>query len=277
MKFRILFIQHNIKEPQKDVYLYQDSADPTVYYYWSEAQTIYLPTSCDKLFYNQSSLTEIDLSELNSSKVTNMRSMFNNCSKLSSLNLSNFNTSNVGSDDVINSNSKKYEGSMYQMFLDCSSLTSLDLSSFDTSNAKTMEKMFEGCTQLHTINFGRSFELSNVTTMEKMFGFAGANNNLTTIYVSDLWSTDSITNDADVFYYCNALVGEKGTSASSSKNTDPNRKKVIYARIDNPPDSPGYFTYRAYPPPASTSSSSTASVFAPFTFIGTENSYHLLC
>lgn len=353
-------------DKQKDVYLYQDSADPTVYYYWSEAQTIYLPTSCDKLFYNQSSLTEIDLSELNSSKVTNMRSMFNNCSKLSSLNLSNFNTSNVGSDDVINSNSKKYEGSMYQMFLDCSSLTSLDLSSFDTSNAKTMEKMFEGCTQLHTINFGRSFELSNVTTMErmfykcyaltnadfstfgnapllenikwmfidcrsittinlsnfttssklntmervfkrcyaltsidisnlntsnvkimletfydctslisldlssfdtsnvttmeKMFGFAGANNNLTTIYVSDLWSTDSITNDADVFYYCNALVGEKGTSASSSKNTDPNRKKVIYARIDNPPDSPGYFTYRAYPPPASTSSSSTASI-----------------
>lgn len=375
-------------DKQKDVYLYQDSTDPTVYYYWSEAQTIYLPTSCNQLFSGKSSLTEIDLSELNSSKVTdmqqmfrdctkleslnlssfdtsnvtNMRSMFYNCSKLSSLNLSNFNTSNVGSDDVINSNSKKYEGSMYQMFLDCSSLTSLDLSSFDTSNAKTMEKMFEGCTQLHTINFGRSFELSNVTTMErmfykcyaltnadfstfgnapllenikwmfidcrsittinlsnfttssklntmervfkrcyaltsidisnlntsnvkimletfydctslisldlssfdtsnvttmeKMFGFASANNTLTTIYVSNLWSTASITNrDAEVFYYCNALVGEKGTAASGAINKDSNRKKVIYARIDNPPDAPGYFTYRAQP--SSTSSSAT--------------------
>ena len=215
-------------DKQKDVYLYQDSADPTVYYYWSEAQTIYLPTSCDKLFYNQSSLTEIDLSELNSSKVTNMRSMFNNCSKLSSLNLSNFNTSNVGSDDVINSNSKKYEGSMYQMFLDCSSLTSLDLSSFDTSNAKTMEKMFEGCTQLHTINFGRSFELSNVTTMERMFYKCYA---LTNADFSTFGNAPLLENIKWMFIDCRSIttINLSNFTTSSKLNTMERVFKRCYA------------------------------------------------
>ena len=65
-----------------------------------------------------------------------------------------------------------------------------------------------------------------------------------TIYVSNLWSTASVTNRTPVFYNCNSLVGGAGTVCVG---IFPFNK--TYARIDNPPDEPGYFTYKAYVPP----------------------------
>ena len=47
------------------------------------------------MFYECMNITEINLSNFNTSIVTNMNSMFNGCSSLSSLDLSNFNTSIV--------------------------------------------------------------------------------------------------------------------------------------------------------------------------------------
>ena len=41
------------------------------------------------------SLTNLDLSNLNTQNVTNMSCMFDRCSSLTNLNLSNFNTQNV--------------------------------------------------------------------------------------------------------------------------------------------------------------------------------------
>ena len=64
-----------------------------------------------------SKLTSLDLSNFDTSNVTNMDSMFYYTS-LTSLNVSNFNTSNVTN--------------MSWMFA-CTDLTSLDLSNFDTS------------------------------------------------------------------------------------------------------------------------------------------------
>ena len=67
-----------------------------------------------------------------------MNSMFAYCSSLTSLNLSNFDTSKVID--------------MPGMFLNCSSLTSLDLSNFNTSNIKNMISMFDSCINLDYIN-----------------------------------------------------------------------------------------------------------------------------
>ena len=64
--------------------------------------------------------------------------MFNGCSSLTSLNLSNFNTSKV-----------TY---MNNMFNGCSSLTSLNLSNFDTSSVINIHDMFNGCVNLEYIN-----------------------------------------------------------------------------------------------------------------------------
>ena len=47
------------------------------------------------MFYNCSSLKELDLSNFNTNNVINMSYMFFDCSSLKELNLSNFNTNNV--------------------------------------------------------------------------------------------------------------------------------------------------------------------------------------
>ena len=47
------------------------------------------------LFYNCSSLKDLDLSNFNTNNVTDMSDMFHDCSSLKELNLSNFNINNV--------------------------------------------------------------------------------------------------------------------------------------------------------------------------------------
>ena len=60
--------------------------------------------------------------------------MFDGCSSLTNLNLSNFNTQKVTN--------------MEYMFKGCSSLTNLNLSNFNTQNVTDMYWMFDGCSSL---------------------------------------------------------------------------------------------------------------------------------
>jgi len=71
---------------------------------------------------------------------------FKYCSSLTSLDLSNFNTSKVTN--------------MYGMFAYCPSLTSLDLSNFDTSKVTTMYRMFYQCINLEYINIYKFKEIN---------------------------------------------------------------------------------------------------------------------
>ena len=65
--------------------------------------------------------------------------MFYGCNSLTDLDLSSFDTSKV-----------EY---MNEMFYNCSSLTSLDLSSFNLSNLSDVPSdVFTGCNKLSTIN-----------------------------------------------------------------------------------------------------------------------------
>ena len=102
--------------------------------------------NCGFMFWKCTTITEINLSEFNTSRVTAMYSMFAYCSSLTSLDLSHFTTSKV-----------KY---MNWMFAHCSSLTSLVLSSFDTSQVTDMNSMFAYCSSL------TSLDLSNFNTLE---------------------------------------------------------------------------------------------------------------
>ena len=65
--------------------------------------------------------------------------MFNGCTSITSINLSSFDTSKVNF--------------MFNMFSNCKNLTSLDLSSFDTSSVMRIEYMFYGCEKLEFVNF----------------------------------------------------------------------------------------------------------------------------
>ena len=94
--------------------------------------------SCSFMFADCIDITEIDLSNFNTSLVTSMSYMFSGCSSLTSLNLSNFDTSKVGT--------------MSYMFKGCSSLTSLNISNFKTSKNTCVNGLFQGCINLEYIN-----------------------------------------------------------------------------------------------------------------------------
>ena len=88
---------------------------------------------------------------------------------------------------------------MSNMFRDCSALTSLDLTNFNTAKVSDMSYMFMGCSAL------------------------------TTIFVSDKFVTDQVTDGRDMFHMCINLIGAIEYDGSKSDHT--------YANYDN-----GYFS-----------------------------------
>ena len=112
------------------------------------------------MFTGCSSLTSINLSNFNTSQVTEMFGMFAGCSSLTSLELSNFDTSQVQN--------------MNYMFYKCSSLISLDLSNFNTSIVRKMNNMFSGCINLEYINLA-NFDERKIESQDYIFSNVQAN------------------------------------------------------------------------------------------------------
>ena len=114
--------------------------------------------NCNYMFYECFEITEIDLTNFDSSNVTQTKMMFYKCESLTSLNLINFNTSKVKLMD--------------NMLSDCKSLPSLNLSNFDTSQVTSMYSMFDECFSLNLLDLS-NFNTSKVETMENCFPIAG--------------------------------------------------------------------------------------------------------
>ncbi|HAA7851689.1 TPA_asm: BspA family leucine-rich repeat surface protein, partial [Listeria monocytogenes] len=113
-----------------------------------------LLTATQYMFSLCRNLSELDLSGLDTSAVTNMYAMFQNCTSLEELDLSNFDTSSATN--------------MYSMFSGCRSLEKLDVSNFDTSSVAHMQFMFEKCSILEELDLS-NFDTSSVTNMSYMF------------------------------------------------------------------------------------------------------------
>lgn len=142
-------------------------------------------TSLKGLFLNCSKLEEVDLSNLDTSQVTDMSYMLFNCPKLTSLDISGFDTSQVTD--------------MSWMF-EATGLTSLDLSGFDTSNVTNMEGMFADNSSLATIDM-TGWNTSRVTNMGSMFGSRG----LTSLDLSS-FDTSNVTTMRYMFSAPNLTV-----------------------------------------------------------------------
>ncbi len=227
---------HSTTPPETGTYFYNIASDECMpCYIWKEGSTLYyyakgytdtyppVKKILLKNGYNFSgfwAVTEIDLEYFDTSNVTSMSSMFSGCHKLTSLNLENFDTSNVTD--------------MSYMFYDCCDLTSLNLENFDTSNVTNMSYMFSDCYKLTSLNL-ENFDTSNVTNMKEMFYY---NYTLQTITVSSRFVLTNVIRSNDMFYRCYELVGGSGTKWNSS------HLNIEYARVDNPPDAPGYFTLK---------------------------------
>ena len=166
-------------------------------------------TDMGKMFHGCSALTSLDLTNFNTANVEFMDNMFEGCSALESLNLTNFNTENVTN--------------MSCMFMGCSGLESLNLTNFNTENVTDMSWMFYGCSALKSLDL-TNFNTAKVTYMNNMFEGCSA---LTTIYASNKFVTDNVSNGSDMFTGCKSL---KDYSDSKTDHT--------YANCG--PD--GYFT-----------------------------------
>ncbi|MBO4720138.1 MAG: BspA family leucine-rich repeat surface protein [Prevotella sp.] len=175
-------------------------------------------TNMESMFEFCKGLTSLDLRSFNTAKVKNMARMFRLCSALTSLDLSSFNTANVEN--------------MASMFYQCSDLTSLSLSSFNTAKVKNMELMFAFCSALKSLDI-RNFNVANVTKRWTMFERCLS---LNTIYCSNDWSDNEAISSRELFEDCTSLVGGKGTVYDES-HTD-----LAYAHPDEGTRNPGYFT-----------------------------------
>ena len=181
---------------------------------FDESFKTYAPTSLREFFKGCETLETIsDLEYLNTAKVTDMGKMFHGCSALTSLDLTNFNTANVEfmdnmfegcsalkSLDLTNFNTAKVTY-MSCMFKGCSALESLNLTNFNTENVTDMSWMFYGCSALKSLDL-TNFNTAKVTYMNNMFEGCSA---LTTIYASDKFVTDNVSNGSDMFTGCKSL------------------------------------------------------------------------
>ena len=186
--------------------------------------TIYAPANCNSMFSGCYALTTLDVSNFNTSSVTNMGTMFNNCNKLTTLDVSNFDTSKVTAMnsmffgcsglttlDVSNFDTGKVTV-MYQMFCTCYKLTALNLSNFDTSQVQNMFGMFTSCSGLTNLNVS-NFNTSKVTNMSQMFYFCSG---LTSLDVSN-FVTSMLASMEEMFFYCSKLTSLDVSGFDTSK------------------------------------------------------------
>ena len=139
--------------------------------------------SLSSLFFAQGSLYKVDLTNLDTSQVTDMSSMFKACYALKEVVTTNLDTSNVTD--------------MSNMFSQCQYLKTVDVSNFDTSKVTDMQYMFNQCYQLNTINVS-NFDTSNVTNMQYMFFQCST---ITELDVSK-FNTEKVTDMQYMFFQC---------------------------------------------------------------------------
>ena len=184
----------NIDDEYSDyeIKLWLDPADKTAYYY-VETEKVYLNADSSEMFFSKygeqkiKNILDLDLSNFDTSQVTNMSSMFRGMSNLTTLNLSNFDTSQVTNMD--------------SMLASVSNLTTIDLSSFDTSKVTDISAMFYDSSNLTTLNLS-NFDTSQVTNMQDMFY---GMRNLTTLNLSS-FDTSKVTDMSLMFYNMSSLT-----------------------------------------------------------------------
>ena len=172
---------NGLKQNTIDYLYYFNQSDNLVELIWDDDIN-----SCVFMFRKCSNITEIDLSNFNTSHVTSMNNMFAFCSSLISLDLSNIDTNHVtrifamfyGCISLTSLNLSNFDTSqvnnMQNLFYNCSSLTSLDLSNFKTTTVKNMQYMFYDCVNLEYINLN-NFEENKLVFANNMFDFVPGN------------------------------------------------------------------------------------------------------
>ena len=139
------------------------------------------------LAFDNSGLKQINVSNWDTSNVTNMSNTFSHCELLTSIDVSKWNTSKVAN--------------MEGMFVDCNLLASVDVSKWNTSKVTDMASMFSGCGTLRSIDVSK-WNTSNVTDISGMFFGCGS---LHSVDITG-WDTSKVTSMDRMFFNCSSLT-----------------------------------------------------------------------
>ncbi len=181
------------KSTHRNIYAWYDNG---TIYWWSDARKTYMLDKSKKLFYYLRAATYIDVTGIDTSKVTDFSSMFYytgyDASSFEIRGLNTFNTSNAKN--------------MYQMFgytgYKATTWNIGDLSSWNTSSVTNMQSMFYTAgykaTTFDIGNIG-SWNTSSVTSMVEMFSRAGYNAKTWNIGDLSNWNTSSVTSMEKIF------------------------------------------------------------------------------
>ena len=184
-----------------EIFLFQISQITNLSKMFSECLELYsLPTlgklktetvtDISELFANTKLTNLPDISNWNTSNITNMSGLFKGCSALFSLpNISKWDTSKVTN--------------FSSLFMGCSKLEELpDISNWNTSNANTMQSMFMGCSSLKKLPEISKWDVKAVKNMKNMF--YGCQEILSLPDIS-VWNTSNVINMSWMFYGCKGL------------------------------------------------------------------------
>ena len=97
----------------------------------------------DQLFADCAYLTNVDIADWNTDKVTSCSEMFTRCRSIQHIDLSHWDTRNITDTS--------------HMFFGCINLRVLNLDGWNTQSVETMTSMFEVCAQITTLNLGPGF------------------------------------------------------------------------------------------------------------------------
>ena len=156
-------------------------------------------------FQGCTKLNTLNVSALNTSRVTNMAYLFCGCKNLTSITFGgSFTTSRVTDMSYMFSGVDSGTGSSYYKM----GLTSLDLSSFDTAKVTNMSHMFYLCSNssLTSLPGVSEFDTSNVTDMSYMFGGIDKVQSYVTELDLSGWDFSKVAKANRMFEWCESAV-----------------------------------------------------------------------
>ena len=160
------------------------------------------------MFAGCSSITELDLLNLDTHNVKSFEHMFSDCIFLENIYLNNLNTINVRIMDY--------------MFSGCSSLTSLNISIFKTPFLESVKGMFYGCSSLIYLDLSK-FNISSVVNTAYMFYKASSLISLKFLPSTGkiiYFNTSLVTNMRYMFGFCSKMEQLDLSFFSTSKVLD---------------------------------------------------------
>ena len=143
------------------------------------------------MFFKNTGIEKLDLSNWKFENTTTMVSMFNECTALKELNVSSFITNNLRD--------------MTMMFYRCTNLKELKMNNFNTSKVTSIRQMFSNCNSLEILEIS-SWDTSNVTSITNSYG-EGLFYNCYNLKELDLskWNTSKINDLSGMFSGCKKL------------------------------------------------------------------------